>query len=385
MTLLFAHDHKFHVYNNKYYSNGSFSSEALKRYTKVFDKVIFISRQNTVEEKPVNMSLANTQGVTFKEIPDFMSVSNYHKKREAEKLIEEEVRKSEYVISRIPSEIGYSAIKFAIKHNIPYLVEVVTCAWDSLWNHSFTGKIMAPLNYFRMKNIVKNSSYVVYVTKEFLQHRYPTKGQSVNCSNVALTDFKEEILNSRKEKIKNHSGKLVIGTTAAVDVKFKGQQYIIEALGVLKNQGNVNFEYHLVGGGDQTYLKSIAEKNEVSDQIKFLGDVPHHKVFSWLETIDIYVQPSRQEGLPRALIEAMSRGVPSFGACTAGIPELLERSFIFSNTSNNIKEICDLLHSFDKNNMLVQAERNFKESKKYDKSVIEKRRVTFFEEFKKYN
>ena len=177
--------------------------------------------------------------------------------------------------------------------------------------------------------------------------------------------------------------KVVIGTTAAVDVRYKGQQYIIQALGELKKQGITNYEYQLVGGGDQAHLKSIAEKYNVTEQVKFLGAMPHNKVFKWLETIDIYTQPSRQEGLPRALIEAMSRAVPAFGARTAGILELLDNEFIFSNTRKNIDEIIDILKSFDIETMRVQAKRNYEESKKYDKDTIEERRRKFFEEFKK--
>src|SRR5690625_7634894 len=109
----------------------------------------------------------------------------------------------------------------------------------------------------------------------------------------------------------------------------------------------------------------MAKRYDVVDQVKFLGPMLHNEVFDWLETIDIYVQPSRQEGLPRALIEAMNRGLPAFGANTAGIPELLESDFIFSNTRGNIKEMCSILLGFTKEKMFLQAKWNFDESKRY--------------------
>jgi glycosyltransferase involved in cell wall biosynthesis len=115
--------------------------------------------------------------------------------------------------------------------------------------------------------------------------------------------------------------------------------------------------------------------------VEFLGTMKHDDVFEWLDTIDIYAQPSRQEGLPRALIEAMSRGVPTFGTQTGGIPELLEPKFIFSNTRRNIREICNILQSLDQDTMKVQAQRNFEESKKYETDAIEDRRNRFFLEF----
>src|SRR5699024_9719142 len=108
----------------------------------------------------------------------------------------------------------------------------------------------------------------------------------------------------------------------------------------------------------------------------------HDEVFNWLETIDIYTQPSRQEGLPRALIEAMSRGLPAFGANTAGIPELIDRNFIFSNTLNNIKEICLVLRSFNIEIMKDKSKKNFMKTRKYDKNTINQSRNTFLKKFK---
>ena len=385
MKLLFAHDHKFYAFKKNYYSSGSFSTDVLKRYTDIFEKVIFVSRQVNVTEKPEKMTLASTEGVEFIKVPDFKSIKSYHKKKQAKKIIEKEVLNADYVIVR-NSSIGFIAIKYSKKYKKPYLIEAVSCPWDALWNHSLKGKLLAPYYYMKLKKEIKEAPYVIYVTNEFLQRRYPTKGKNINCSNVSLTEFNEKILEKRLEKINSmrENSTIVIGTTAAVNVRYKGQQYIIKALGKLKKQGLTNFEYQLVGGGDTAYLKSIAKKNNVTDQVKFLGSMPHNKVFEWLDTIDIYVQPSRQEGLPRALIEAISRAVPAFGAKTAGIPELLDNEFIFSNTRKNIDEICKIVKSFDKKMMSRQAKRNYEESKKYDKHIIEERRRKFFEDFKDY-
>ena len=78
----------------------------------------------------------------------------------------------------------------------------------------------------------------------------------------------------------------------------------------------------------------------------------------------------------------MSRAVPAFGAKSGGI-ELLDDKFIFSNTRKNIDEIIEILKSFDKETLTKQATRNYEESKKYDKNIIEERRRSFFEEFKR--
>jgi len=377
---VFAHDHIFYRDGDTFYSTGGLSKEVLERYTEVFGHVSVISRQRAIEGK--KLTAANAENVNFIPIPDFKSIKKCYRIIGAKSIIEKEVSGSDLVIARLPSSIGNIAVKYAKKHEIPYLIEIVACPWDALWNHSITGKIVAPLSFFKLKKTAKNAPFVLYVTNEFLQKRYPTDGKSVNCSNVALVEFDDRVLEQRLKIIESMGKKVVLGTAAAVDVRHKGQQYIIKALGKLKREGIENFEYQLVGDGDRAYLESIAEKNDLSDRVRFLGTMPHSKVFEWLDTIDLYVQPSRQEGLPRALIEAMSRGVPSFGARTAGIPELIDDKHIFSNTKSNIKEICDILASFDKESMKEQAVRNYNQAKQYDKDIIEGRRKSFFIEFK---
>ena len=56
-------------------------------------------------------------------------------------------------------------------------------------------------------------------------------------------------------------------------------------------------------------------------------------MFELLDECDIYLQPSLQEGLPRSVIEAMSRGCACIGAATAGIPELLESEYVVKRKS----------------------------------------------------
>lgn len=389
MQVLFCHDGPLKVDEEENYYGIAHNNQMFSRYYSIGEKISVIIRLEKVNESDIKSNLSKITLSPFEviEIPNISSVRGIAKRNKVKKIIKKAVIETDYIVARIPSFSGFIAIDYAEKFNKPYLTEVVTCPWDAYWNHSYKGKLIAPIMYYATKKRVRESPYVIYVTNEFLQKRYPTKGRSVNCSNVALTEFDENVLKLRLEKINNlnKNDKIIIGTTAAVNVKFKGQQYVIEALGRLKNRGITNFEYHLVGAGDQSYLRSLAKKFDVLNQVKFLGPMLHDEVFNWLETIDVYAQPSRQEGLPRALIEAMSRAVPSIGANTAGIPELLDKEFIFSNSKNNIEEICLLLLKLNKDVMLEQANRNFEEAKKYNKNDIDKRREKFFKEFKGTN
>ncbi len=47
-----------------------------------------------------------------------------------------------------------------------------------------------------------------------------------------------------------------------------------------------------------------------------------------LDSADLFVSPSRQEGVPRAMIEAMARGLPCIGSSVGGTPETLPQEFL---------------------------------------------------------
>ena len=115
-----------------------------------------------------------------------------------------------------------------------------------------------------------------------------------------------------------------------------------------------------------------------------MGRLSPEKVQEWMDKVDIYIQPSLQEGLPRSVIEAMSRGCLVLGARTAGIPELLDPRFVVKRKSEkdiaNKIEMCLNLSSSEKNAI---CSRNFAEAKNYQLEKLDKRRNEFFYQIKK--
>ena len=370
MKLLFVHDHKFRKVENVLYSTGGLNNEVLERYSKNASQVTVIARIFEEGKSENKWSKITNKKILIKGDKG----SHYNN-------LKQEILMCDKMIIRLPSFLGLQALRLNRKIGKPYMIEMVACPWDALWNHGFAGKILAPYIFFRNRKELKDAPMVLYVTNQFLQYRYPTKGKAIGCSDVVISDFNENILNRRREKIEHCGKKKILGTIAAINVKYKGQQYIIESLGKLKRQGKEDFEYQLVGNGDSSFLKSIAKKNNVEEQVKFIGGLPHEKIFEWLDSIDIYVQPSRQEGMPRALIEAMSRGIPAFGAKTGGIPELLPEQYLFSNSSKNINEIIKILESLQNGNMMQLAEQNYEVAKKYRGKEIQKVREEFYLDF----
>lgn len=226
-----------------------------------------------------------------------------------------------------------------------------------------------------MRKAIKSASNLIYVTNEFLQKRYPTKGKNIGCSDVRILNFKKENF----KNVINSNKKIILGTVGNVGIRYKGQKYVIKALNNLKKMGNNNFEYHLVGGGNKEYLNKLIEKYSLQDEVKFIGSLPHDKVFQWYKSLDLYIQPSKIEGLPRALIEAMSCGIPCLGSSIGGIPELLDQDSTFKR--GNIKQIQELLLRAENECFRKEkAQKCFEKSKNYELCILEQKRINFMKQ-----
>lgn len=386
MGCLFVHDFRSYNKDGEVYT-GNLSYEIWReRYIKFFGSVKVLNRTEDMKEtdSPSRYVQASGTNVEFlNEIDVFTPVSFLKKIKKYKKIIYKHVDESDFVIIRLDSFLGLIAAKRCRDVGKKYLIEVVGCVWDSFWNKGAYGKVVAYPLLKRMQREIKLAPYVVYVTEKFLQERYPTKGRNTNISNVLLPKHDDGVLQRKLEVIRSRGNDpYQIVTVASVSVKYKGQDSVIRALGELKKNGNTQFIYHLIGGGDQSYLKSVASESGVEDQIIFHGSMKHDDVMTFLDSCDIYIQPSKQEGLPRALIEGMSRALMCYGTRVAGIPELLDDDMLFSKRNDNYKEIADLFGRITNEKYIEQVKKNFLEAQKYEIDVLARRREQFFTEFR---
>ena len=81
----------------------------------------------------------------------------------------------------------------------------------------------------------------------------------------------------------------------------------------------------LVGDGpERTALGEQARRLGIQDRVQFTGYVEN--LSPYLSRMDVFALPSRHEGAPMALLEAMAAGVPVVAARVGGIPEMVGES-----------------------------------------------------------
>ena len=332
------------------------------------------------QQKSADLINLKENGIDVIPVKYYLTLGTYKYRKETKKIIHEAVCQCDILIVRVPSLIAYMAQQAAIKYHKPYIIEVVGCAWEAFWHYAALTKIYAPFSYLRLKKNVAIAKYVIYVSNVFLQKRYPNKQHVCSISNVMLQEVSEEIIEKKIDLLSKEKDKLIVTTLAAVDVLYKGQHFVIEAIARLRKKGYL-FEYHVAGDGDQTRLKNIAKRFGVAQQVIFDGMLNANQVYELLDNTDIYIQPSLTEGLPRAVIEAMSRGCAVLGTKAGGISELVGKDFIFRR--GNVTEIVNLMVKFVENKALLieSSKESFKKAKIFNKDILDSRRKVFYDTF----
>ena len=111
----------------------------------------------------------------------------------------------------------------------------------------------------------------------------------------------------------------------------KGHRRLLAAWRILKNRGRRG-ELWLAGDGElRAELEGLARELSIGESVRFLGAVPHAELLKMYEdgAIDAVVLASldlgrgNHEGIPVALVEAMSFGIPVVATASGGTAELV--------------------------------------------------------------
>lgn len=386
MKAAFFHDHKFRRdKDGSYYSPGGLPYSVLARYLHHFEEVAVVGRELPVGDDygEKRLTRASGEGVTMRCLTGGSRVALVAGAR-VRNHVREVLDASDCAIIRLPSMLGLAAAREAVRLRKPWMAEVVACAWDALWNHGQVGgKLAAAPMYVLTRHFVAQAPWVTYVSQEFLQRRYPSAGRAIGCSDVSIEEPDESVLARRLNRVaaRVQGQSITLGMVGSLDVDYKGHGTALTALKTIRERG-VDARLRCLGGGSAERWRRLAAKLGVGQFVEFSGVRASGKpVLDWMDQLDIYLIPSRQEGLPRALVEAMSRALPAVGARIGGIPELLPDEWLHAPKGGY--EAAEKILRLAANSEIMArcASENFSMATQYARPALDETRDGFLRSF----
>jgi len=304
-----------------------------QRYLDVFDDVIVAARTAGVHSTD-GLVAVEGPGVTAAPLPDYRGPWGYAaQRRRLHSAMRTAIAGADALCLRAPGPIAMCARRLA-RHR-PFAVEVVGDPHDALAPgavRSAVRPLARTLATHGLRTLCREAVAVAYVTGATLRERYPARSWSIAVSDVDLGEdafaTDEQIAERRRRWTRSGKGterdpwRLVcVGTFAQ---PYKGQDVLIDAAARCRARA-AHVELTLVGDGiHRPALERRTQRDGLRSVVRFAGLVPSGAgVRAVLDAADVFVLPSRTEGLPRALLEAMAWGVPSIASRVGGTPELL--------------------------------------------------------------
>ena len=136
-------------------------------------------------------------------------------------------------------------------------------------------------------------------------------------------DFEPPAAPVRKHELGVGAGQVAVGTIARLE-PVKGVEWLLRAAARLKRDAPATrIKFVVIGGGAlEAELRSLAAALGVAGDVLFAGQRADARAL--LPALDIYVQPSLNEAMGRAPLEAQAQGLPVIVSEVCGLPETIQ-------------------------------------------------------------
>ncbi|MDR7347998.1 glycosyltransferase [Enteractinococcus fodinae] len=220
--------------------------------------------------------------------------------------------------------------------------------------------LAARIEQRKLRRTVQYADGIIYVTLRTLQELYPPSQEALVQARTDVV-FSPELLAITKKRRHDAEKDFSIIAVGSQQQNYKGHDLLIKAVGSLQKRG-YDISLTLVGqGAKHEELRSLAKELQVKgaffiERLGFSLDVARY-----VSTFDMFAMPSRTEGMPKALLEAMAVGVLSIGSSVGGIPEILEEECLFE--PNSVSALEERIAFLIENRDLAEEQRELQSEK----------------------
>lgn len=352
------------------------------RYLAAFDRVRVIARVQDVQERPAGVARVDGPGVEVWPLPYYVGAGGFLTRApRIRRTALEGTRDADVVMLRVPSPIANTISGHFDRRRRPYCLEVVGDP-DAVLSRGVVDHPLRPLlrrwATAAMRRQCRLAAAAVYETGRTLQARYPARDGSLS-EGISSVELPGAAFAAAPRTHDAPPGRAVLISVGTLDQLYKGIDTLIEALALLDDGATTHRLVHVGRGRHLPTLRRLAEERGVADRVEFAGWLPTpDDLRRRLDQADLFVMPSRTEGLPRALIEAMARGLPAIGSAVGGIPELLPPDCLVR--PGDPAALAAALRGMlsDPRRLTEASARNLAAARAFGADVLAARRTTFY-------
>lgn len=365
------------------WTESAFPYSFWRRYLAVFDDVRILARAQLVTNPPLGALRVTGDGVHLAPIPYFVGPRQYLKvRRQVRQALRRAIRAGDAVILRVASTLANDLIPELRRKNHPFALEIVGDPYDTF----SAGAVVHPLRTafrilytLKLREQCQQAAATAYVTASRLQRRYPPRPGAFT-THYSSIELGEECIAAARPAIRREGPYRLI-TVGSLDQLYKAPDVLIDAVALVRAEG-IDAHLRIVGDGrHRAELEARAKDRGLGDAATFVGVLPAGAaVRAELDRADLFVLPSRCEGLPRALIEAMARGLPAIGSTVGGFPELLPAEDLVEpgDAVALARMIARTLHHPKIRERMSHD--NLLKAREYEDSILRERRLAFYQQ-----
>ncbi|MFY1700053.1 MULTISPECIES: glycosyltransferase [unclassified Solwaraspora] len=355
------------------------------RYLSAFERVRVIARTCSVTQPPPGAARVDGTGVEVWPLPYYVGPVRYLLRRRAlRRSLSDAVRDVEGVLLRVPSPLANLLVPVLRRQRRGYALEVVGDPQDvfaaGVVRHP--GRLLMRFWAVRaLREQCRRAVGAAYVTETHLQRRYPP-GPNTTATWYSSADLPAAAFVDQARTPPPRTAPVTLISVGALEQMYKGVDVLLLAMCRLNGRGVAVRLVHVGDGRLRPRLERLAAQHNLTDQVTFTGALPASAVFEQLDRADLFVMPSRTEGLPRAMIEAMARGLPVIGTSVGGVPELIgpDCLALAGDPAALAEAIAALLA--DPQRMADVASGNLARARDYRVEALAPRRAAFYRTFR---
>ena len=385
MRLLVATDaHLFITPDGKYWCKSIYGYNFWVRYLHVFDEIRIVARAENILSSDEKMLLVEGKGVTVYPVPSYRGPIELMKKYYfIHRALYGAYEGVDVALFRMPSQTAFMTYQHCPK-GLPVGGEIVYDPYDDILQSSTFMRILNKRISSQLSSFCKAANGVSYVTENSIQNHYPSyariNGEDKDhfetfYSTITLSD---NAFTGPRDFSNKKSLKIVL-SSVSMNSERKGEKVLISAIKKARASG-YDVSSVIIGDGSlRASFEEFAKSLGIHDYVQFTGLLPSSDdVRSIMLDADMFVFPTQGEGLPRGILEAMAIGLPVLSTPVGGIPEVIDRKYLFNPLDSDAfaKEICRLLDNPDE--LTLMSKTNYNKSLEFKNVTLQKKRDEFY-------